>query len=213
MAIRHCTCEPGDDMNAPKRFSFLAAGLAICACGVIWTIHLLASAAPIRDVRGPAVGSSMHGFAGTPPCSGRACHGGEEPKKDAIAQQNEYTTFVLHDKHAQAYQALLSDRAKKMAQNLAPTNPDGKPIDAHLDQRCLACHVTPQAAWDRPNEKPDLIVENWRQGGVSCEACHGPASGPKPWLTEHTAPEKWRNRRLTLADKESYGFYDLSDPK
>src|SRR5262249_3518407 len=106
----------------------------------------------------------------------------------------------------------LSDRAKTIAKNLAPTNADGKPIDAHLDQRCLACHVTPQAAWDRPNEKPDLAVENWRLGGVSCEACHGPANGSKPWLAEHTAAEKWRNR-LKFADKESYGFYDLSDPK
>src|SRR5262249_49209288 len=53
-----------------------------------------------------------------------------------------------------------------------------------------------------------------RGEGVGGEACHGPASGPHPWLAVHTAPDKWRKKYAkTPNDPEwkKYGFTDLAD--
>ena len=116
-------------------------------------------------------------FAGAASCSGRGCHGALTANESGV-QQNEFATWLRHDKHAQAFEALLSPRAKQMAQNLAPTNADRKPIAADNDVRCLACHTTPELAFDLPTEQ--------QRHGVGCEACHGPAKLKESWLTAHT---------------------------
>jgi hypothetical protein len=132
-----------------------------------------------------------------------------------LIQQNEYTTAIEYDRHTLAYQVLLGEKAATIARNLAPTN-GGVEIPAHLDQRCLACHVTPEAsALTKQGGKPDLAVANWRLAGVSCEACHGPASKPDhPWLAKHTAPAEWR-LKFEKAPQDpawkQYGFTDLGE--
>lgn len=98
-----------------------------------------------------------------------------------VVQQNEFSTWLAHDKHATAYQALLSDRAKTMAKNL------GIPA-AHKDLRCLACHTTPQIAQEQ--SKLDYPLDL----GVGCESCHGTASSK--WLGIHTT-EAWKNTPST----------------
>jgi hypothetical protein len=178
-------------MTVHKRTPLFAAGFLLCAGGVLWG---LSKASPVErpaPAESAASGPAAHGFAGSASCSSRGCHGGDAPVKDADVQRNEYTFMVMHDKHADAYAVLLSDRAKKMAENLAPTNPDGKAIPAHQDRRCLACHATPQSAWDP--KAGDVATLNWQKAGVSCEACHGPASrGEEAWLTKHTSPAEWK---------------------
>lgn len=116
-------------------------------------------------------GSSIAGRAS---CSGRACHGGFEPAAGGGVQQNEFTTWLAYDKHARAFDALLSDRAKRMAKNLGIERAD-------KDVRCLACHATPELAGPVAEDKVAL-----RADGVSCEACHGPAKTPDGWLEAHT---------------------------
>jgi hypothetical protein len=65
---------------------------------------------------------------------------------------------------------------------------DEKPIPATQDERCLACHGLPYAARETKSEV--------HRNGVSCEACHGPASR---WDAEHittawAAPEGRKKR-------------------
>jgi len=202
-------------MTPFKKLSLLAVGLL--AFGGV----LSALSTPVKTERSgePAAGAGLSQFdyAGTASCSARNCHGNDRPNENAIAQQNEYTHMLLYDKHTQAYAVLLSERAKTMARNLSATNPGGKEVPAHEDWRCLACHTTPQAAWEQSQGKSaDLSTQNWQIGGVSCEACHGPSRTPIPgqnetWLQTHTAPDSWA-KKLSPSQKESYGFWNLSDP-
>jgi hypothetical protein len=133
-------------------------------------------------------------------CAGRACHGGAQPENKPI-QQNEFSTWLVHDRHARAYAALLSERGQRIGRNLG--------IIAHEDTRCLACHGTPQLASDQLTADELLL----RKEGVSCEACHGPANGPKGgWFIAHTT-KQWREGTpeavaQRLAD---HGMHDLSD--
>src|SRR4051812_6830883 len=99
--------EPGAVMTIHKRILPLTAGLLICAGGVVWALSKAkpdSGPAPTPTATGPAA----HGFAGSPSCSARYCHGGDQARDNVIAQQDEYTFFVMHDKHAQAYGVLLS---------------------------------------------------------------------------------------------------------
>lgn len=196
-------------MTRLKTISLVVAGF-LCAGGVLWALKEVAPPPPRGQAS--ATGPAALGFAGSPSCSARACHGADKPVADinAIAQQNEYTTSLMYDKHTRSYQALLEDRAKRIAENLAPGNPDGKVIPAHRDQRCLACHVTPQAAWDAdPGKDLDLPTLNWRLAGVGCEACHGPAVVEnKSWMVSHTS-KAWSKK--TADEKAAFGFIDLSN--
>jgi hypothetical protein len=148
------------------------------------------------------------GLAGTASCSGRSCHGGLEPT-DGKVRQDEFTFWLSHDKHANAYQILLGPRARRMAENLAALNEPNRVIFVHENSRCLACHTVPQAAG---SQLADELVEETRQLGVGCEACHGLANGgaPKdPWLAAHTTAE-WKN--LTPEQKAERGMVNLADP-
>ncbi|HKB38177.1 MAG TPA: multiheme c-type cytochrome [Gemmataceae bacterium] len=196
-------------MKARLRIASVALVVAVGGWSIV---SALTRAAPVprSPSTAPGDGHSTLGFAGTASCSARACHGGTEPLRDELAQRNEYTHTVLYDKHAQAFQVLRSKRAQRMAENLAATNPDGKKIDADKDVRCLACHTIPQFA--RENAPPEVVA--MRSDGVGCEACHGPASGPKPWLTDHTVPSKWREKYQKNPEDpiwQEYGFTDLGD--
>jgi hypothetical protein len=84
--------------------------------------------------------------------------------------QNEYSTWIIQDKHSRAYQALTGDVGERMARILKL---GGRAEEA---PKCLACHALYTTAEQRG--RAFEISE-----GVSCENCHGPASG---WLGPHT---------------------------
>lgn len=116
-------------------------------------------------------------YIGPGSCAATACHGSVKPVAESRIFQNEYSTWILKDKHARAYQALTGDVGQRMARILklgAKAEESGK---------CLACH----ALYTTPEQRgrPFEITE-----GVSCENCHGPAQA---WLGQHTerdSPEK-----------------------
>src|SRR5262249_26371945 len=85
--------------------------------------------------------AAVAGFTGVVGCSARGCHGRSEPVKDQRVRQDEFSFVLAHDRHPHAYQALRSERGKRMAKNLGIDN-------AHEDARCLACHTIPQLAND-----------------------------------------------------------------
>src|SRR6202140_1039729 len=117
-------------------------------------------------------------YIGPGSCAATSCHGSGKPVADSRILQNEYSTWIIKDKHSKAYQALTGDIGERMARILKLGS---KAADA---PKCLACHAlyTTPAQRGRPFEIAD---------GVSCESCHGPSSA---WLGPHTerqwAPEK-----------------------
>src|SRR5262249_5758021 len=130
-------------------------------------------------------------------CSGRACHGGLDPRApqdDQTILQNEYPKWLIHDRHATAYDVLFDERSKQLAQNLGIGQ-------AHESVRCLACHTNPLAALD-----PSPSAHAERSSGVGCEACHGAASD---WLDQHTA-RGWSQQRDRARERGMTPIGDLT---
>jgi len=107
---------------------------------------------------------------GVASCAGSTCHGATTPTTDTNVQLNEYVTWVRRDKHARAYEVLLSDTSKRIARNLGIG-------EAHTAKICLDCHTDNPPASKRG---PGFQISE----GVGCEGCHG---GAQNWLSSHTA--------------------------
>jgi Novel STAND NTPase 1/Cytochrome c554 and c-prime len=125
---------------------------------------------------------------GSGTCSAPACHGGIQPRNETAVLQNEYSTWVLRDKHAQAYTVLTNPVGTRMAKILGLPKPDTAP-------KCLACH-----ALDVPVGQDARTFH--LTDGVGCENCHGPASA---WLGPHTARDWKYEKSLEL------GMYNTRD--
>jgi hypothetical protein len=140
--------------------------LLLCACGAL--------AQSTTYVSPQYVGPGL--------CASSSCHGSVQPRSDNRIPQNEYSIWVLQDKHAKAYNMLSSPLSQRMARNLGMTQ---KPAEA---AECLGCHAlnVPVAKRARSFDLTD---------GVSCENCHGPASN---WLGPHTA-RNWKHEQSVAA--------------
>jgi Cytochrome c554 and c-prime len=127
-------------------------------------------------------------YIGPGSCAATACHGSVKPVAESRIFQNEYSTWILKDKHARAYQALTGEVGERMARILKLG------AKAEESPKCLACHALHTTQDQRG--RPFAITE-----GVSCENCHGPAQA---WLGQHTereSPEKHaRSLQLGMAD-------------
>ncbi len=124
-------------------------------------------------------------YTGPGSCSSTSCHGSVKPRADNRIFQNEYSIWVVKDKHAKAFDALTSPVGERMARILGL----GKSEQA---AKCLACH-----ALDVPADARAKTFE--LNEGVSCESCHGPASA---WLGPHTT------RNWTHEQSVGAGMYD-----
>ena len=100
-----------------------------------------------------------------------------QPRTDTNVWQNEYSTWVIKDKHANAYNVLENDVAVRMAKILG-LGPADKAA------RCLACH-----ALDVPADQRAKTFDS--SDGVGCENRHGPASN---WLGPHTT-KTWTHQQ------------------
>ena len=108
-------------------------------------------------------------YTGPGSCSSPSCHGGVQPRDQTSVLQNEYSTWVVRDKHAHAFVNLTNPVGVRIAKIMGLPSPDTAP-------RCLACH-----ALDVPAEQRARTFD--LTDGVGCENCHGPASA---WLGPHT---------------------------
>ncbi len=114
------------------------------------------------------------------------CHNGNGMQGDL---GSEYTTWVLHDQHARAYEVLFNAKSRAIVSNLH--REDGKAApDLAL---CLNCHV--HKDYESANRHPQFAKED----GVSCESCHGPAGS---WLSGHY------KAGLTDEQKTAMGMWD-----
>src|SRR6202165_3022167 len=57
-------------------------------------------------------------YTGPGSCAAPACHGGVQPRNETAVLQNEYSTWLLRDKHAQAYAVLLTPLGQRMGRIL-----------------------------------------------------------------------------------------------
>jgi hypothetical protein len=100
-------------------------------------------------------------------------------------------TWATLDFHVRAFAILLTPRSKAITDALA------HPVDPAVNDRCTVCH-SPVATLP-PGR---LVTKTRADEGVSCESCHGPASG---WLRSHTRKD------YTYAQRVASGMNDLRD--
>jgi len=126
---------------------------------------------------------------GVQTCAASTCHGAAQPWQNSIVSQNEFIVWNNHDAHSKAYQALLSDRGKRIAAKLG-IGP------AHESKTCLACHTD--------NVPAELRGKNFDiTEGVGCESCHG---GAENWLGTHVSGVSSRDILVAA------GMYPTEDP-
>ena len=135
----------------------------------------------------PQAGAGGGDYVGPGSCSAVACHGAIRPVPGARILQTEYSTWVAMDRHARATEVLGNMVSQRMGRILGI----GNPLQA---QKCLVCHSldVPAAARGR----------NFATEGVSCEACHGPATG---WLGYHVTKDAKHEESVKR------GMYDTKD--
>ena len=126
------------------------------------------------------------GYVGLRTCAAAACHGREGKAPGDSIWRNEYQTWASEDKHSNTFLLLYNESSQAMAQRLGL----GNPVE---EDRCLACHSINPA-----NREEDFDISE----GVSCEACHGPASG---WVDSHYTEGHTRVQSLAA------GMFDTKD--
>src|SRR3989475_4759518 len=125
-------------------------------------------------------------YIGPGSCAATSCHGSVKPVAGSRILQNEYSTWIIKDKHSRAYQALTGDVGERMARILKLS------AKAEEAPKCLVCHALSPS----PEQRGRVFEIS---EGVSCENCHGPASG---WLGPHTTRNWPHEKSLQL------GMYD-----
>jgi hypothetical protein len=124
-------------------------------------------------------------FNGPGGCAASSCHGSVQPKTTTRIFQNEYTIWISQDKHARAFSVLQNNVSERIGRILN-IEPPSKAL------KCLVCH----ALYVSPTQQAHTFELG---DGVSCENCHGPASG---WLGPHTTRDWPHEKSVQL------GMYD-----
>src|SRR5450755_3262456 len=101
--------------------------------GVIFCVALLACCGWPSVVRAGQDESAK--YLGPGSCAATSCHGSVKPVADNRILQNEYSTWIIKDKHSKAYQALTGEIGERMARILKLGS------KAEEAPKCLACHA------------------------------------------------------------------------
>ncbi|HEX8872595.1 MAG TPA: hypothetical protein VF758_07515, partial [Candidatus Acidoferrum sp.] len=88
-----------------------------------------ATGSPAPETPGPVK------YIGPGSCAATSCHGSVKPIAGSRILQNEYSTWILQDRHSRAYQALTGEVGERMARILK--------LGAKAEEapKCLACHA------------------------------------------------------------------------
>jgi len=146
-------------------------------------LSLAVGASPATDTKEPVK------YIGPGSCAATSCHGSVKPVVASRILQNEYSTWILQDKHSKAYQALTGDVGERMVRILKLGT------KAEESQKCLVCHALCTTA-----EQRGRTFET--SEGVSCESCHGPASA---WLGPHTTRDWPHEKSVALGMRDTRG--------
>jgi hypothetical protein len=157
--------------DSPNSCKFL---VVFCACFLMTPAAVSAQKEPVK-------------YIGPGSCAATSCHGSVKPIAGSRILQDEYSTWIIQDKHSRAYQALTGDVGERMARILK--------LGAKAEEapKCLACHALNPAPEQRG--RAFEISE-----GVSCESCHGPASG---WLGPHTTRSWAHEKSVSLGMQDT----------
>jgi hypothetical protein len=152
---------------------FFRTRAALCAAATLLCVSVPLKAGP-GDEPGKYIGPGS--------CAATSCHGSVKPIAGSRIFQDEYSTWIIKDKHSRAYQALTGDVGERMARILK--------LGAKAEEapKCLACH-----ALSPPPELRGRAFES--TDGVSCENCHGPAQA---WLGQHTSSDSEEKHAASL---------------
>ncbi len=130
-----------------------------------WFLVVSVSSAPL-----PYQSSEKH--LGVVTCASSVCHGSIQANENYNISLNEYVIWSHRDRHAKAYETLLSKESKAIATKLGLRN-------AYTAKICLDCHAD-NIAKEKRGEGFQLT------DGIGCEACHG---GAENWIETHTNNE------------------------
>ncbi|HET9994070.1 MAG TPA: multiheme c-type cytochrome [Candidatus Acidoferrum sp.] len=156
--------------------NFPILGMVLCAWFAVPPLLLAAENEPSK-------------YIGPGSCAATSCHGSVKPVAGSRILQNEYSTWIIQDKHSRAYQALTGNLGERMSRILKLR------AKAEEAPKCLACHAL-SVAPERRGRTFEISE------GVSCENCHGPASG---WLGPHTT-KSWPHEKSV-----ALGMHDTRD--
>jgi Cytochrome c554 and c-prime len=164
-------------------------------CLALFLSLVAAAGAPARNDSAPGVHSAGNGDATSEPqkyigpgsCAATSCHGSVAPVAGSRILQNEYSTWIVKDKHSRAYQALTGDIGERIARILKLN------VKAEESPKCLTCH----ALYATPEQHGRLFEIS---EGVSCENCHGPASA---WLGPHTTRDWPHEKSVALGMQDT----------
>ncbi len=177
--------------------------LLICLGGLVLLLARAASPSAVgqEKAQAPQAGDDSPypldlQFLGTSSCASMACHNGNGPRG---ALRSEYTTWVVHDRHARAYDVLFDLKSQTIIKNLNRARTETKLRPAHEEKLCLSCHV--RFGYDEARHHPRFT----REDGVGCESCHGPA---QKWISTHYTDE-WKT--LSWEKKRALGFANTKD--
>jgi hypothetical protein len=149
---------------------------------------------PIQPVNSAEAAAELPDSSGEPvkyigpgSCAATSCHGSVKPVVGSRILQNEYSTWIVKDKHSHAYAVLTGDIGERIARVLKLNS------KAAESPKCLACH----ALYTTPEQRgrPFELSE-----GVSCENCHGPASA---WLGPHTTRDWTHEKSVSLGMRDT----------
>jgi hypothetical protein len=183
MNRQRCRARSTVPVNAPR--------LVFAAALLLFFPHLSFAAEKFAFLASPAAAEARYEGAGS--CSAAACHGSVQARTQTKVLQNEYSTWVLRDRHARAWNVLNNAVSQRIAAILGPAKLGA--ADAAHAPKCLACHAL--YVPDRERAR-DLDLSD----GVSCESCHGPSS---LWLGPHTARDWTHEKSVAM------GMYDTKD--
>jgi hypothetical protein len=127
------------------------------------------------------------------------CHrpGYEDRDKygELLIQFEELRGWRDRDKHHYAFQALTTERGRRMGELLQ--------TDVTKDAACLNCHA--------PGYKAQAEQELAKSEGVSCYACHSSVDNDK-WYGAHSdLIEKWRDKSMEAKEKD-FGLLAIRNP-
>jgi hypothetical protein len=133
-------------------------------------------------------------YLGPGSCAAAACHGNIAPQGTSSVNQNEYSVWVVQDRHATAFRSLQNPVSQRMGKLLGIGKPEESP-------KCLTCH----ALYVSASEKGRNFDLN---DGVSCESCHGPSS---LWLGNHTLTGWTRQKSVAMGMVDNWDIVKRSE--
>lgn len=151
----------------------------------IWILTF--AVAPILGAKEPRQIQETGGtFVGSTGCKSSSCHGGAGEKR------SQYFTWSQKDFHTKAQTVLVNARSQRIAESVGAG-------PAEASARCTVCHSPFQSV------APSRLTSTARPDeGVSCETCHGAASG---WLRGHTRKDWTYNTRVGAGMRDLRSLY------